>query len=274
MVVTTNDIVTEEAVRRAVTEALQENLVYRQVYRNLDISGIDNDTITIPQDDDTLAEPQLIPEGVEFPREEESVSTITATVQKYGHEIPITMEAEEDSVFDVVAFQVEKKARLMQEKLNQLAYSNLNSNVHTSSPAGDGSNDSLTWDDIMDGVRELEASGANPDLLIVTPQALEDIREDTTYFNRATPVGDDVALTGAVSQVGGLTVVMDNDGHIGNTNPDGFIVDTDRYGFEVMKGNIGTDEYEDPSRQARIFQIFTRVTYKTDNSTAAIKVEG
>lgn len=273
MTVTTADIVTEENVRRVVTEALEENLTYREAYRSLDITGSSNDTITIPQDDDTLAEPQLIPENTQFPREEEGVSTITATVSKYGNEIAVSMESEEDSVFDVVAFQVDKKARMMAEKLNQLAESNLASNLHTSSPAGDAGDDSLSFDDVTDGVRLLEASGAEPDLMITTPQGIEDLRNDSTYV-QATATGDQVVRSGAVDRILGMDVMMDNDGLLGNTNPDAYLIDTDNYGFEVMKGGIQTDEYEDPSRQARIFQIWTRVTYRTDISNAAIEVQG
>lgn len=272
MTVTTGDIVTEENVRRVVTAALEENLVYREAFRNIDITGASNDTITIPQDDDTLAEPQLIPEGTDFPREEEGVSTITATVAKYGNEIAVSMEAEDDSVFDVVAFQVEKKARKMAEKLNSLAQAELDANLHTNSTAGDN-NGTLDYADVTDGLRELEASGADPNLLIVTPQSLEDLRNDSTY-NRATRIGDQLVRDGAVDRILGMEVLLDNDALLGNTSDNAYVVDADRYGFEVMKGGVGTDEYEDPSRQARVFQIWTRVVYKVDNNLAAIKING
>lgn len=273
MTVTTADIITEENVRRVVEEALEENLAYRQAFRNLDVTGMDNDTLTIPKDDDTIAEPTEIPENTEFPREEEDTSTETVTVTKFGLEIPISMEAEQDSVFDVVAFQVEKKARAMQEKLNERAHNHLSGNLHTNSPtASQGTASTLEFADVAEGLRELQASGASPDLLFVSPQGYNDLL-NSSEFNRATELSDqEVIREGVIGRVAGVDVVLDNDGHIGNTTSDAFMVDSDRYGYEVMKGGIGTDEYEDPSRQARVFQIWTRVAYVSPKDDAAIKV--
>lgn len=271
--VSTADIITEEEVRRVVQAATEEDLQFRRAYRNIDIDGLPNDTITLPKDDDTMAEPEHIGENMEFPMDEEDTSTITSTVDKYGLAVSISMEAEADSVFDIQSMQVEKKARKMQEKLNELAFNNLNSNLHSSSPAGNQGDTSLfEYDDVIDAERVMREDGYSPDTLIVSTQAHADLKV-SDEFNSASDLGDRVAQSGQVGRVGGYDIFVDNDGHIGSGTAAGYLIDTSKYGFEVTKGGIQTDEWEDPSRQAQVFNIWTRIDHVTMDSSAAIKVD-
>lgn len=275
MTVTTADIITQEAIRQAIEDAFEESLIYRRAFRELDATGFANDTVKLPKDDDTMAEPTEIPEKTEFPTTEEDLSTVSATVKKIGNEIPISMEAEADSVFNQASFQVQKQARKMEEKLNSLAHSELSGNLHTNSPAGNqGDTSVLEWEDITDGVRELRASGANPDLFILSPAGEQDLLTSDD-FTRATEFSDRVLREGpdVVGRIAGVDVILDNDGLIGNTNAHGFLVDSEAYGWEVMKGGVQTNEYEDDSSQSRRFQHWTRVKHKATKTDAAIKVE-
>ncbi|PSP86216.1 hypothetical protein BRC78_07325, partial [Halobacteriales archaeon QH_8_68_33] len=118
--VDTSDIVTEQAIQDVVRGYIEEDLVYRQAFDTMNIADTPNDTVEFPVEQDNMGEPQKIPENTEFPRDEEDVDTITVTVDKYGFEVAISREAQQDAVFDVVARQTNKKARKMAELLNRL----------------------------------------------------------------------------------------------------------------------------------------------------------
>lgn len=274
MTVTTADIITQEAIREEVQAALEERLSFRRAYREFDATGISNDTVKLPYDNDAMAEPEEVNENQQFPRAEEEVKTKSATVVKYGTEVAISMESEEDSLFDHARIQTEKQARKMQEKLNLLAYNHLSSNLHTNSPAGNvGSTSDFEYEDVVNGIKELRGSGANPDLLVINHEAEEDLITSDD-FTRATNFSDRVLREGpdVIGDIAGVDVVLDTDGHIGSGTAAGFLVDTENYGFEVMKGGVRTNEYEDDATQSRRFQIWVRVDHQNVDPTAAIKI--
>lgn len=268
--VTTKDIITEEAVRRQVLESVEESLQFRRAFDTLDVSGISNDTIKLPKDDDTMTEPVEVGEGAEFPRDEEDVSTISATVKKYGMEVKITNEAIEDSLFDVMSRQVDKAGRKMNEKLNNLAFTELDANLHTNSPVGNNDG-TLAWDEVVDAKKELRDDGYNPTILIVDAEGEADLLK-SSEFQRATDLGDETILEGQIGRVAGLDVFLDNDG-LAAAN-DAYVIDPSRYGFDVVKEDISTQSYDDPARQAEVFQVWTRRVFKAQDSNAAIKVQG
>ena len=269
--VTKSDIITQEEIRDVVLRTVEENLLYRMAFgTSLNVSGMANDTLKIPVEGDTMGEPVEIKPGMEFPLDEEDISTISVTVAKYGVAIKIAKEAIDDSKFDVIAMQVEKKARKMQELLNTLAHTELAANLHANSPIGtDGG--PLVFDEIIDARTELVNSGFMPNMIIVDPKGEADLIK-SAEFQRATDLGDDVVLNGAIGRVAGMSVFVDNSGKLGDN--EAYVIDNREYGVEVVKDNIGTDEWEDKGRQARIFNIWWRGAYKTTRASAAIKVVG
>lgn len=270
--VTTADTINEEVVRRVVEGVQEENLQFRQAYRDIDFSGAPNDTLQIPSEGDNMAEPERIGEGGEFPRSEEDISKTPVTPEKYGFEVAISRESQSDSVFDVVARQVEKQARKMNEKLNELAFSELDGNLHSSSPAdGGGTAGTLEFTDVVEGKKILQQDAFNPDLLIVNVQGEADLL-NSSEFNRASDLGDETVREGAIGRVAGFDVVLSNDGHMSSSNGEAYLVDTEEYGFEVTKENVATDSYDDPSRHATVYQIWTRKSYAAIKSNAAIKI--
>ena len=271
--VTTADIITEEAIHRVVQDAVEENLEFRRAFRSLDVSDIDNDTIQLPKDPDNMGGPEEVSEGSEFPRDEEDIETVPATVQKYGFEVSVTRESEMDSVFEVVARQVEKQARRMAEHLNELAFEELNANLHPNSPAGGlGDTGKLEFQDMVDGRREMLDDGLSPEFAIVNVQGEADLLT-SDQFLRATDFGDDTVVDAdTAGRVAGMPVFVSNAGLMSSTDGEAIIVDPDRYGYEVVKEDVMTNEYDAPERQANVFQIWTRRTYKALDERAAIKV--
>ncbi|AGM11343.1 major head protein [Halogranum tailed virus 1] len=277
MALTTNDVITEDFVRETVEEVLQENLVYRQAFREISATGIQSNSYTFNIDNDDMGSPSVVAEGEEFERDSSSVNQVTVTFKKYGGEVAITMEAMEDGMIDFKAREVEDLARAMAEKLNDEAFTELDNNVD--STVGD-SDDVLTFSDIRDGMVAVRQNNYNPDLLIVDLDGYGDLLTDSN-FNRATESGDEVVATGEVGQIAGMRVVVDNTRSIGtdeggsDSDPKAgaFVIDTAHYGYELTRTPVSTNEYEDPERQADIMQIFTRKAWKAIFPEAAVKVD-
>jgi len=95
-----------------------------------------------------------------------------------------------------------------------------------------------------------------PDLLIVDIDGYGDLLTDAN-FNRATDQGDEVVRSGEVGRIAGMSVV----------------VDSSRFGYELTRTPVSTNEYEDPERQADIMHIFTRKAWKAIFPEAAAKVD-
>lgn len=272
MAVKTNDIITEQSIQDVVRGYVEEDLIWRQAFNTLDASGVDNDTVEFPVEQDFMGQPQEIAENGEFPFDEEDVDKVKATVKKYGFAVPVSREAQADSVFDVVARQVEKQSRKMAELLNDLAYSELSTNLHPNSPAGGlGTAGTLEFTDILDGRQELLDDGYSPSACIVNVQGEADLL-NSPEFQRATELGDDTILDAQIGRVAGLNVFRSNAGNL--TGSSAIIVDPTEYGYEVVKEDVATDSYYENSRQSDVFQIWTRRTYKTTDADAAIQVDG
>lgn len=268
--VTTSDILTEQRIRRVVEEEQEHVLLWNELFRTLNLpDDWPTDTMEIPSDDAVMGQPSRIQEGSEFPREEEDYSKETVTVQKYGHEVSVSWESELFSVFDIVAQQVEKAARRMGELINEKAFDEVNNNLHANSPvSGSGT---LVYDSVVDARKEILDSKYTPQAFIVNTQGEADLLK-SPEFTRASDLGDDTITEGVIGRIAGLDVMVDNSGLLSDTQAEGIIADPNDYGYEVVKRDVATEEYEAPERQARIFQIYTMRAWKAINSDAAIKV--
>lgn len=274
MTLTTNDVITEDFVRDTVEEVIQENLVYRQAFREISATGIQSNSYTFNIDADNMGAPSVVAEGEEFERDQSDVEQVTVTFKKYGGEVAITMEAMEDGMIDFKAREVEDLARAMAEKLNDEAFGELDANV--GSIVGDG-DDVLTFSDIRDGMVAVRQNNYSPDTLIVDLGGYGDLLTDSN-FNRATEMGDEVVRSGQIGRIAGMDVIVDNTHTIGTTEDAGdpvgaFVVDSSKYGYELTRTPITTNEYEDPERQADVMQIFTRKAWKSIFSEAAVRID-
>jgi N4-gp56 family major capsid protein len=276
--VTTTDVLTEQRIRRVIDEEREYPLVFNEAFETITMGDdVPNKTLEIPEDDAVMSEPEPIAEGSEFPRTEEDVSTTSVTVQKYGFEVAITWEATQFSVFDVVARQTEKAARRFNEYINRLAYNEVSdsNNQHPNSPVdANGSADSTSFDFqlVTEAQKYLKDDQVMPDMMVVNTEGEKQIL-NSDNFQRASDLGDEVTRDGAIGRFAGLDVMVDNSGLMSDTNPEGYLIDTDEYGMEVVKQDIGTDEYEDKSRQSQIVQWFTMRAWHVQDPEAAIKFE-
>lgn len=269
--VTTSDILTEQRIRRVVEQEQEEVLLWNEAFRTLNLpDDWPTDTMEIPEEDGVMGDPERVHEGSEFPREEEDYSTTPITVQKYGHEVAISMESEMFHIFDIAAQQVEKASRKMAELINKKAFNELNNNLHTNTPTtGSGT---LDFDVVVDGRKEILDSKFSPDMLVVNTQGEADLLK-SSEFTRASDLGDETITEGAIGRVAGLDVMVDNSGQLSDSNAEGIIMDTDEYGYEVVKEDVASNEYPSQERQAQVFQLWTMRQWKAINNNAAIKVK-
>jgi len=275
MALTTRDVITEDFVRETVEEVVEENLIYRRAFREIDASNIQSNSYTFYIDNDEMGRPKIIGEGEEFPRNQSTVDEKTVQFDKFAGSVSLTMEAMEDGLIDMKAREIEDLARSMSEELNEQAYSELDGNARTqdndTNAIGDG-NGVLSFSDIVEGLRAVRENNYTPDLLIVDLDGYTDLMTDSN-FNRATESGDEVVRSGEIGTIAGMPVVVDTTQDI-SAGHGAFAVDSTRFGYELTRTPVSTNEYEQPERQADVVQVFTRKAWTTIFAEAAAKIDG
>jgi HK97 family phage major capsid protein len=276
MALTTRDVITQDFVRETVEEVVEENLIYRRAFREIDASGIESNSYTFYIDQDDMGRPQIVGEGEEAPRHQSTVEEKTVQFDKFMGEVTLTMEAMQDGLIEMKAREVEDVARAMAERLNEEAFNELDSNVQTSlndgSDIGDG-NDTLSFSDIVLGMKALREDSHTPDMLIVDIDGYTDLLTDAN-FNRATESGDEVVASAEVGRIAGMPVVIDTTQDISPGGHGAYAIDTTKYGYELTRTPMSTREYEEPERQADVIQAFTRKAWTVIFQEAAAEING
>lgn len=277
--VTTTDVLTEQRIRRVIEEEREYPLIWNDAFRRIDMpEDHPSRTMEIPEDEAVMSTPGRVAEGGEFPRTEEDIDTTPVTVEKHGFEVKITWEATQFSVFDVVARQTEKAAQRFNQYINQLAFDVISDsdNQHPQSPitTGNSSIDSSNFGFELAtyAKKVLKDDQLDPDMMVVNTEGEHELL-NSDNFQRASDLGDDVTREGAIGRFAGLDVMVDNSGLMADSTPRGYLVDSDEYGYEVVKDDIATDEYEDQSRQAQIVQWYTMREWLAIEPEAAIVFE-
>lgn len=274
--VTTSDILTEERIRRVIDEEREWPLVFNNIFRTITMpDDYPAKTMHIPEDEANMSEPRRVTENSEYPRTEEGEATIPVTVKKHGFEVAISWEAQEFSVFDVIARQTEKAARRFNEYINGLAFNVVSdtSNQHSSSPvtvADVGAASSFGFAQATYVKKLMKDDQLMPDMMIVNTQAEHDLL-NSNQFQRASDLGDETLREGAIGRFVGLDVMVDQSGEMAETTSEAYLVDSDEYGYEVVKEDITTDEYEAPERDADIWKWRTMREWLAVDPEAVIK---
>lgn len=267
-------ILSQTFLESRVEEITQENLRYRQVFREYDATDINSSSVDIPVPDDAMGNPKIVAEGAEFHRDEETFSKKSLTFDKFGFEVAITDEAQEDSRADVVQTHVDRQSRQMAEEMNLQAFSTLTSNTASYSPQGDA-NGVFTFDDVLAARKELLKNNYSPDLLIADVEAAHDLMSDSNFLE-ATDDQSQMRRSGMIGEIAGFDVVEADDGNnlTGNSNPGAVLVDTDFYGYEGERRPIRTNEYREERSETDVYQISTRMGWVVTDSDAAVVIEG
>lgn len=254
----------------------QETLSYRQAFRDFDATNINSNTVEIPINDDAMGNPKIVAEGSEFHRDQETYTKKTLTFDKFGFEVAVTMEAQEDSQVDLVRDQVERQARQMREEMNLQAFNVLTSNVQTTVVNGSGGTaGTMEYGDILAGREELLNDAFQPDLMIADVAAVHDLL-DSNNFLEASDLQGELRRSGEVGQIAGMSIIEDNSGLniTGNSDPGAVVVDTGFYGYEGTRMPVTTQEYEETRTQTDVFRVFNRMGWLVTQPQAAVIVQG
>jgi len=256
-----------------VEEIVQEKLVYRDVFRPYDATGISSNVVQIPVPNDDGAHPKIVEEGAEFPRSHEEYTLKEMFFDKFGFEVPLTMEAVEDSRIDLTQDQVDRQARQMAEDINGRAFEEIEE-VLGDGETGDADG-TMTYDDVLSGREELVSKSYNPDLLIADVKAVHDLMKAENFL-RATDIGDSMRREGAVGRIAGMEIVEDDSGLPlgGADNPGALMVDTDLFGYEGERTPVTSEEYSEDRSQTDVYRIFARMGWLVTQPEAGVVIQG
>ena len=258
-----------------VEDIVQQNLVYRDAFRSYDATDIASNVVQIPIPKDDGAYPKVVDEGAEFPRSHEQYELKEMDFSKFGFEVPLTMEAVEDSRIDLTQDQVDRQARQMAEDINARAFEYIEDALGAS-PVADGSSDgTMTYEDILAGREALVGSSYNPDLLIGDVTAIHDLMKGNNFLEASDMQGQ-LRRDGALGRIAGMEVVEDDSGLPlgGASNPGALMVDTDLFGYEGERTPVSTEEYEERRTQTDVYRIFARMGWLVTQPDAGVIVEG
>jgi len=276
--VTSSEVIDQEAVRAEVEGVAEENLVFRQAFRQIDATNYDSNTVEIPVNQDATASAGVVSEGGSYPSSDEQMSKTSISHDKYGVEVEITYESIQDSTLDVVALHTEDKGRELAEALDGEAWNvvslfndNNNSNFNNLQDDAVGSDGgTMDYATAIDAMAALEGESYDPDLFVVSAGSKADLMKDDN-FTHATELGDDTVREGAFGQLAGIDVVVDDGGNLGAG--EGMMFDTDRYGLESIREDFTSIEYEKEDENKRVVQVRTRMGWEAIRPKAGVKVE-
>lgn len=274
MPATTQDILTDEnAVRSQIEAVQQERTVFREVFREADLSNANSDTVYFVVHEDDDKDIEAIPEGGEFPRDMSGKQKIPCHRNKYGEEYGITREAEMDGLFNDVQDEADSKMRRMARRMDNAAYEVLSSEMNPDTiGAADGA---LNYEDVVDANTHLLDDPYNfePDTLFVGPQGLGDLLKDDVLVH-PTEGGDQRIEEGEVGSIVGIAdVYVSTTGTLGAG--EGILVDSDSYGHEGVWEDTRTRSYtEEKTQTEEVMQFWNMMGWCSTKPNSAVKIEG
>jgi hypothetical protein len=228
-----------------------------------------------------------IPEGQEYPEQALAFAKqIEGKVSKKGVKLAFTEEVIADSLWDIVGLHVRAAGRAMARLKEQIALSRFKDAatiVYDNADAGyddttgrgiDGAyNLSMTWDDVVDMAAVLMAENHIPTDFILHPLMWSVFLKDSIFhmggaasavntswgyrpqskdgaLNATAPMGLNVLVSPFVSFTAknGATPAMS----------DVFLIDRNEVGTLLVKDDMSTDQFDDPSRDIRSMKMKER----------------
>jgi len=272
--VLSDEVITEEFVLDTVDQVVQENKVFREAFRPIDSTDANSNSTEVPQVGDQSTAAGTVAEGNSIPgavSDEEDLSKISISHDKYATAVTVTREAIEDSMLDVIEVHAEDRAEDMASAFNDAAFTELSANLNADSPIGDDADGNITYDDVIDARTALRTDSYEPDVMFVSPDAEGDLLK-LSEFVRATELGDEVVSEARIGRVAGMDVFVDDSGSLGAG--EAYLVDSNKYGFESVRREMDSRMYEQEENEQRVVQITARMGWKVAQAGAAIKIEG
>jgi HK97 family phage major capsid protein len=263
----------EQSIRQVAEDIAQENTVFRDAYRSIDIPERTGNTFDIPVPADNLGEPTLREPGAEFDYGREEYDLKTIEREEYASGSRITEEELSDASFSLLDDHIDRHAQQMAEKLDAEAFSVLSSAAPSANQVGSSDGNDMTFDDVIDGLEALESreGGYEGDLLFVGTSAKNGIIRDLS--DRGTDLGDrTVTSAGIVANYAGVDIAFSNNNLL--TNNDAILVDSEYFGYEGEWMPIDTEQDDDFDTQSIKLQIRWKGGWVATQPEAAVRVRG
>lgn len=266
-------VIPEESVRQVAEDIAQENTVFRDAYRSIDIPDRTGNTFDIPVPEDTLGEPTVREPGAEFDYGREEYQAVTLEREEYASGSRITEEELADNSFALLEDHVDRHAQKMAERLDQAAFSVLAGAAPDANRVGSDDGDDMTFDDVIDGLEALESreGGYEGDTLFVGTAAKNGIIRDLN--ERGTDLGDETVRSGGiVANYAGVDIAFSNNNLL--TNNDAVLVDTEYFGYEGEWMGVSTDQEDDFDTASTKLQIRWQGDWVATQPEAAVRIRG
>jgi len=265
---------TRPILRDRVEEIVQENLQYRQAFREYGATDINSNTVQFPVPDDSMGQPKVVEEGSEFPRDQETYSKATLTFDKFGFEVSITDEAVRFGRVDAEAEAQAEMARAQMKNIDVRAFDFLDTNNNSTTIGND--TEDLDFEAVVAAYEELYAEEYNPNEmeLYVGPDGMRDLSLDDS-FNRATTGGDDLVTTEGTNYLGeiyNVPVFSTNTGDLGDD--EAILVDTSKYGYFAEWEPMNVETYREESNDQTVYQLSAHNGFAVTDSSAAVFIQG
>jgi len=226
-----------------------------------------------------------IPEGQEYPEQALAFAKqIEGKVSKKGVKLAFTEEVIADSLWDIVGLHVRAAGRAMARLKEQIALSRFkdaatvvfdnDGGTATTGRGIDGAaNDTVTWDDIIDMAAVLMAEKHIPTDFILHPLMWSVFLKDAIFHTGGSaaavntswgyrPQSEGAALNATAPM--GLNVIVSPfvsfTAKAGSTpaKSDLFLIDRNEVGTLLVKDDMSTDQFDDPSRDIRQMKMKER----------------
>lgn len=266
-------VIPEQSVRQVAEDIAQENTVFRDAYRSIEIPERTGSTFDVPVPADTLGEPTVREPGAEFDYGREEYERITLEREEYASGSRITEEELEDSSFALLEDHVDRHAQKMAEKLDAEAFAVLADAAPSANQVGSSDGNDMTFDDVIDGLEALESreGGYEGDTLFVGTDAKNGLVRDLS--ERGFDVADQqLTQNGIIGNFAGVDIAFSNNNLL--TNNDAIVVDTEYLGYEGEWTGITTDQEDDFDSRATKLQIFWQGDWVATQPEAAVRIRG
>jgi len=268
-----DQVIPESSVRQVAEDIAQENTVFRDAYRSIDIPERTGSTFDIPVPDDVLGDPTVREPGAEFDFGREEYSAVTLEREEYASGSRITEEELSDNSFSLLEDHVDRHAQKMAEKLDAEAFATLSDAAPAANQVGSDNGDDMTFDDVIDGLEELEGreGGYEGDTLYVGTAAKNGIVRDLA--DRGFQIADEqLTQNGIVGNFAGVDIAFSNNNLL--TNNDAILVDTEYYGYEGEWMGVSTDQEDDFDTASTKLVIRWKGDWVATQPEAAVRIRG
>jgi len=207
-----------------------------------------------------------VSEGAEIPMDVESYSSINLKPVKYGVRIAITSEMEEDSLFDVMAMNVETAGYQLADNEEALIVAQLDAASSAASNDVSGGA-SLTQANITTAMQKLEGSNYTPSHFVIGAEVANDIR-NLDIFTRADASGVTDPSQRLIGKIFGMKVIVSN-----NVSAKlGYVLDANQSFIIAEKRPVTIQRYKDYARDTNFAVATQRVKVRYLRSGAVSEI--